>query len=84
MRRYELEEGEASLLRAKMAQEMRRDVGIRSAFIAYAEARVIELQLALIPPLLNERESDMLRGKIAELKNIINEVQSTGEEHGLE
>lgn len=84
MPRYELKDGEIEGLRAVVAQEMRNNVGVRDAFVAYAEARVLRLLGQAGAGLLNERESDMLRGKIAELKNIINEVQSTGEEHGLE
>lgn len=84
--RYELADGELAGLRDHMVQEMRRNVAIRSVLVKYLEARVLDvLQQVGSPGLLNASESDMLRGRIAELKNIINEVQSTGEEaHGLE
>lgn len=85
MPRYELKDGEIEGLRAVVAQEMRNNVGVRDAFVAYAEARVLRLLGQAGAGLLNERESDMLRGMIAELKNIIADVQSTGEDsHGLE
>lgn len=59
--------------------ELRRNREAVKNVIDFAEARMEVLKNRLSVPLLTERESDMVRGRIAELKNLINQVQSTGE-----
>lgn len=47
--------------------------------IAYCEARIDALRSSLSVPLLSERESDTLRGRIVELNKLIESVMYTGE-----
>lgn len=77
--RWELKDGELEAKTIDLADEMRRSGTTKAALISYAEARVLRHMNALSAPLLNGETSDMLRGRIAELKNLIDDMQSKGE-----
>ncbi len=50
----------------------------RSLFDRYKEVRIQQLYTKLSDALLSERESDILRGRIAELKKIHESIQNSG------
>jgi hydroxyethylthiazole kinase-like sugar kinase family protein len=58
---------------------LRRNSGESRELIAYCEARISELRGTLSVQLLSERESDTLRGRIAELNKLVESVKNTGE-----
>lgn len=59
--------------------ELRRHSPSVRELLSHVDARIAAAKDRLAQRLLNERESDMLRGRIAELKNLSALVKNTGE-----
>lgn len=72
-----MDDDEATIA-ALLAQELRRNNAISKLCMMYADARINRLNERIAAPLLNERESDTLRGKIAELQNLRKLIQDGG------
>lgn len=63
-----MDEIEFAGLAQDLHEELRRTSEGRRLLLKFAEARIHVHKSKLSAPLLNERDSDMLRGRIAELQ----------------
>lgn len=74
-----MEPGDLIALEDEIRDQMRRNPALRDMVQKWVDARTMGAQRQLSTPLLNERETDMLRGRIAELHLVTKMIQNWGE-----
>lgn len=73
-----MEPEERANLEAEIGDQLRRVSELRRLLLIYVNERVMNHQSKLSVPLLTERESDTLRGNIAELNKLATMIKNGG------
>jgi len=73
-----MDEIEFANLGAELSDQLRRTRDTRDLLLSYVKERVLACQVQLSARLLDERESDTLRGNIAELNKLKDMIQNGG------
>lgn len=73
-----MEPEERANLEAEIGDQLRRVSELRRLLLIYVNERVMNHQRQLSVPLLTERESDTLRGNIAELNKLATMIKNGG------